>query len=170
MTYPQDFSEAGAAMGPQTILRLKRLVRARQQGYNIGAIVLACGIGPDVSEYPKQSRPFSEMMRDWLIAEGTFSADMIHCSPNHKAWNCIEVTLETIRVVKARGLPRNVLVASTGFHIYPRMWTTWTLLCGGKIDWKLAFEPDWEGTYSTVHELLGTCKYIPMGLWYRSRI
>ena len=170
MTYPQDFSGEGAALGPQTILRLKRLVYARQQGHNIGAVVLACGIGPDVHEYPKQTRPFSEMMRDWLVAEGTFPAEMIHCSPNHKAWNCIEVTMETIQMVKARGLPRNVLVASTGFHIFPRMWTTWTLLCGGKKGWKLAFEPDWEGTYGAVHELLGTCKYVPMALWYRGRI
>lgn len=170
ITYPQDFSEGGAAIGPQTLLRLKRLVRAREQGYNIGAIVLACGMGPDVSEYPQQTRPFSEMMRDWLVAEGTFTVETIHCSQNHKAWNCIEVTLETIRIVKAMGLPRNVLVTSAGFHIFPRMWTTWVLLCGGKKDWKLAFEPAWKGSSGVVHEVLGTCKYIPMALWYRGRI
>lgn len=170
LTYPQDFSGAGTALGPQTILRLKRLVRARQQGRNISAVVLTCGIGPDVGEYPQQTRPFSEMMKDWLVAEGTFTAEMIHCSENHRPWNCIEVTLETIRMVKELGLPRNILVVSTGSHIYPRMWTTWRLLCGGKANWRLAFEPEWEGTSSLVHELLGTCKYIPMALWYRSGI
>ena len=89
ITYPQDFSGEGVGLGTQTILRLQRIVQARHEGYNINAIVLACGLGPEVSKYPKQTRPFSEMMRDWLVAEGTFPVGMIHCSANLKAWNCI---------------------------------------------------------------------------------
>lgn len=170
ITYPQDFSEDGAGLGAQTILRLKRIVLARREGYNIRAIVLACGLEPEISKYPRQNRPFSEMMKDWLVAEGTFPADMIYCSTNHKAWNCMEVTLETVQMIKALGLPRNVLVASTGFHIFPRMWTAWVLLCGGKKGWKLTFAPAWDGTYDALHELGGTVKYIPMALWYRWKI
>jgi len=170
ITYPQDFSDAGAGLGPQTILRLKRIVQAKQEGLDVRAVVLTCGIGPDIHEYPKQTRPFSEMMKDWLIAEGTFSTDSIYCSANHKAWNCIETTLEMITVIKANRLPQNVLVTSTGFHIFPRMWTTWQLLCGGKKDWQLAFAPDWNGTYKIFHELAGTAKYIPLALWHRRKI
>jgi hypothetical protein len=170
ITYPQDFSGEGVGLGTQTILRLQRIVQARHEGYNINAIVLACGLGPEVSKYPKQTRPFSEMMRDWLVAEGTFPVGMIHCSANLKAWNCIEVTLETIKMIKAKALSKNALVASTGYHIYPRMWTTWTLLCGGKRNWNLAFAPAWNGTYNMPHELAGTVKYIPMALWYRRKV
>ena len=169
ITYPQDFSGQGAGLGPQTILRLKRIVAARREGYDIRAIVLACGIGPDMTQHPKQTRPFAEMMKEWLVAEGTFPTDMIHSSTNNKAWNCIEVTLEMIEMIKATGLSRNVLVVSTGFHIYPRMWSTWVLLCGGKKNWKLGFVPAWDGTYNFPHELGGTIKYIPMALWYRGR-
>jgi len=170
ITYPQDFSGAGAGLGPQTILRLQRIVRARREGYNICAVVLACGLGPDTHEYPNQTRSFANMMKEWLVNEGTFSADMIHCSSNDKAWNCIEVTLEMIKMIKAKGLSKNVLVASTGFHIFPRMWSTWVLLCGRKPGWKLAFLLAWEGTYDLPHELAGTVKYIPMALWYRGKI
>jgi hypothetical protein len=170
ITYPQDFSGAGAGLGAQTILRLQRLVLARQQGWNITAIVLACGIGPDMRKHPKQTRPFADMMKEWLVAEGTFPTDLIRCSANHKAWNCMEVTLEMLKMIKAQGLSRNVLVASTGFHIYPRMWMTWFLLCGGRKDWRLGFTPAWEGTYNIPHELGGTIKYIPMALWYRGKI
>ena len=168
ITYPQDFSDGGAGLGPQTILRLKRIVLARREGYDIRAIVLACGLGPDTHEYPRQTKPFDQMMKEWLVAEGTFLADMIHCSENHKVWNCIEATLEMIRMIQSRDLPRHVLVASTGFHLYPRMWTTWVLLCGVKDGWKLAFAPAWEGTYGVVHEFAGTVKYIPMALWFGS--
>lgn len=170
ITYPQDFSEEGAGLGPQTILRLKRLVLARRQGYDIQSIVLACGLGPDISEYPRQTRLFADMMGEWLVTEGTFSADKIHCSTNNRAWNCIEVTLEMIKMIKEKGLSRNVLVVSTGFHIFPRMWSTWVLLCGGRRDWKLAFAPAWDGRYGILHELGGTVKYIPMALWYRGKI
>ena len=170
ITYPQDFSGAGAGLGPQTILRLQRIVQARREGYNIGAIVLACGLGPDVREYPQQTKSFASMMKDWLVKEGTFPAAMIHCSTNDKVWNCIEVTIEMITMIKAQGLPRNVLVASTGFHIYPRMWSTWVLLCGWKRGWKLGFVSAWEGTYDLPHELAGTVKYVPMALWYRAKI
>jgi len=109
------------------------------------------------------------MMKDWLVAEGTFPADTIHCSTNHAAWNCMEVTLEMIKMIKAQGLSRNVLVVSTGFHIYPRMWMTWILLCGGKGNWKLGFAPAWDGTYSIPHEIGGTIKYIPLALWHRGK-
>jgi len=169
MTYPQDFSDQGAGLGPQTILRLRQIVLARRNGRDIQAIVLACGLGPDKTEYPRQRRPFSEMMKDWLVAEGTFQADMIHCSMDHTPWNCIEVTLETIRMVREKKLPGNILVVSTGYHLYPRMWTTWVLICGGKKEWRLAFFPAWEGTYDILHELLGTIKYIPLALWHRWR-
>jgi hypothetical protein len=170
ITYPQDFSEQGAALGPQTILRLKRIILARQQGYNITAIVLACGLGPDVDEYPKQTKSFATMMKEWLVAEGTFPAEVIYSSTNDRAWNCIEVTLEIIGMIKAKGLSRHVLVTSTGFHIFPRMWVTWVLLCGGKKTWRLAFAPAWNGSYHVPHELGGTVKYIPMALWYRHKI
>jgi hypothetical protein len=82
----------------------------------------------------------------------------------------MEVTLEMISMIKEAGLPRNVLVASTGFHIYPRMWATWILLCGGRKDWKLAFAPAWDGKYDALHELAGTVKYVPLALWHRWRI
>jgi len=170
ITYPQDFSDEGAGLGTQTVLRLRRIIHARREGYNISAIVLACGLGPEVSKYPKQTRPFSEMMKDWLIAEGTFPPEKIYCSANHKAWNCMEVTLEMIKMIESKALSQNVLVASTGFHIFPRMWATWTLLCRGKRDWNLAFAPAWDGTYDMPHELAGTVKYIPMALWYRHKI
>lgn len=110
------------------------------------------------------------MMKDWLVAEGTFSADMVHCSTDDRVWNCIEVTLEMVKIIKEKNLPRNVLVASTGFHIFPRMWVTWVLLCGGKKDWKLAFAPAWDGTYDLPHELGGAVKYVPMALWHRRKI
>ena len=170
ITYPQDFSAEGAGLGPQTILRLQRIVQARREGYNIRAVVVACGLGPDTKEYPHQTRSFAAMMGEWLVREGTFSSDTIHCSPNLKAWNCIEVTLEMISLIQARQLPRNVLVVSTGYHIYPRMWSTWVLLCGGRRNWKLAFAPAWNGTYDLPHELAGTVKYIPLALWHRYRI
>jgi hypothetical protein len=127
-------------------------------------------LGPDVNEYPKQTKSFAEMMRAWLVAEGTFTAETIHCSTNNRVWNCIEATLEMIKMIKDRGLSRNVLVVSTGFHIFPRMWSTWVLLCGGKRGWKLAFAPAWDGTYDLPHELGGTVKYIPMALWHRGKI
>jgi tartrate dehydratase beta subunit/fumarate hydratase class I family protein len=168
ITYAQDFSEQGAALGPQTILRLKKIVESRDQGYNIRAVVLAGGLGPDVAEYPKQTKAFSAMMAEWLVAEGNFSKETVYHSDH--GWNCIEVTLEIIRQIKMNRLPQNVLVVSTGLHIFPRMWTTWVLLCSGKRDWDLAFAPDWTGTYDLWHELAGTVKYIPMGLWYRWKV
>src|ERR1035437_2081862 len=126
ITYPQDFSDEGAALGPQTILRLQRIVTAEKNGeYMISSVVLACGIGPDKDQYPRQTLSFSDMMKRWLIDEGTFPSTVIYSSSNHQAWNCIEVTLEMIRMIKEKDLPRNILVISTGFHIYPRMWTTW---------------------------------------------
>jgi hypothetical protein len=170
ITYAQDFSDEGAGLGPQTILRLRRIVQAQRQGYNIGAVVLAGGLGPDNNEYPKQTRSFAKMMGDWLIREGTFPASRIYCSTNDRVWNCIEVSLEMIAMIKSKDLPRNVLVASTGFHIYPRMWVTWVLLCGGRKGWRLKFAPDWEGEYDALHELAGTVKYIPLALWHRWRI
>jgi len=171
VTYPQDFSHNGAELGPQTILRLRRLVSARKNAeYGIGSIVLACGIGPDRHEYPRQSISFANMMKKWLVTEGTFRDDMIHCSPNHRVWNCIEVTLEMIRMVKEMGLPKNILIVSTGFHIYPRMWTTWKLLCPRSKGWNLRFAAAWDGTYGVFHELAGTAKYIPMALWHRNKI
>ncbi len=168
ITYAQDFSDDGAGLGPQTILRLKRIAQARDEGYNIRAVVLAGGIGPEKEKYPKQTKPFANMMGEWLVNEGKFPAESIHCSAD--AWNCIEVTLEMIRLIKANHLPQNVLVVSTGFHIYPRMWTTWMLLCGGKRGWSLGFVPEWKGTYYLFHEWAGTVKYIPMAIWYRGRI
>lgn len=170
ITYPQDFSGAGAGLGPQTILRLQRIVQAKREGYNIRAIVLACGLGPDTKEYPKQTRSFADMMGEWLVKEGTFTAERIHCSPNDTVWNCIEVTLEMIQMIQDKRLPRNVLVASTGYHIYPRMWSTWVLLRGGKRGWKLTFAPAWNGTYDLLHELAGTVKYVPMALWHRNQV
>jgi hypothetical protein len=169
ITYPQDFSGQGADLGAQTILRLQRMIQARREGYNIQAVVLACGLGPDRKEYPLQTRPFAGMMREWLIREGTFPADMIHCSSSHEVWNCIEATLEMIRMIQTKRLPKNVLVVSTGRHIFPRMWLTWVLLCGGKRDWRLAFAPAWNGTYDLPHELAGTVKYIPLALWHRGK-
>jgi hypothetical protein len=170
ITYPQDFSDAGAGLGPQTILRLNKILQSRHEGYSIGSIVLACGLGPEVSKYPKQTRPFAEMMKEWLVAEGTFPADMIHCSADNRVWNCIEATMEMIKIIKEKNLPKNVLVVSAGFHIFPRMWATWILLCGGKKDWKLSFAPAWDGTYDLPHELGGTVKYVPMAVWYRRKI
>jgi hypothetical protein len=168
ITYAQDFSGEGAGLGPQTILRLQRIVEARNEGYQIKAVVLAGGIGPDKALYPKQTKPFANMMGEWLVNEGKFSPGEIYCSAD--AWNCIEVTLEMIRLIKANRLPQNVLVVSTGHHIYPRMWTTWKLLCGGKRDWSLGFVPEWKGTYDLVHEWAGTVKYIPMAIWYRRTV
>jgi hypothetical protein len=167
VTYPQDFSEEGASLGPQTILRLQKIVSVqRQGGFRVSDIVLACGMCP-TPEYPRQTRSFGIMMKKWLIAEGTFTADAIHSSPNYRVWNCIQSTLEMIRMIEARDLPRNVLVVSTGFHIYPRMWMTWKILLGCNRRWKLAFAPAWNGTFGLFHELGGTIKYIPMALWYR---
>ena len=168
ITYAQDFSDEGAGLGPQTILRLQRIVEARNEGYQIKAVVLAGGIGPEKALYPKQTKSFANMMGEWLVSEGKFSAGEIYCSAD--AWNCIEVTLETIRLIKANRLPQNVLAVSTGHHIYPRMWTTWQLLCGGKRDWSLGFVPEWKGTYDRFHEWAGTVKYIPMALWYRRNV
>ena len=110
------------------------------------------------------------MMKDWLVQEGTFSAETIHCSTNDRVWNCIEVTVEMIQMIQTQGLSKNVLVVSTGYHIYPRMWATWILLRGGKRGWKLGFLPAWEGAYDLPHELAGTVKYVPMALWYRAKI
>jgi len=168
ITYAQDFSNDGAGLGPQTILRLQRIVDARNEGYNIKAVVLAGGIGPDKSLYPKQTKPFANMMGEWLVSEGRFSANEVFCSAD--AWNCIDVTLEMIRLIKANRLPQNVLVVSTGRHIYPRMWTTWQLLCGGKRDWTLGFVSERKGTYDLLHEWAGTVKYIPLALWYRGKV
>jgi hypothetical protein len=168
VTYAQDFSEEGAALGPQTILRLKRIVEARNEGYTIKAIALAGGIGPETPKYPKQTRPFAIMMEDWLVAEGKFPRETIYCDV--KSWNCIEATMGMIRLIKENRLSQNVLVISTGRHLFPRMWTTWTLLCGGRKDWSLGFIPEWKGAYDLLHELGGTIKYIPMSLWHRWKI
>jgi hypothetical protein len=168
ITYAQDFSDEGAGLGPQTILRLQRIVDARAEGYNIPAVVLAGGIGPEKSLYPKQTKPFATMMGEWLVNEGKFSPGEIYCSAD--AWNCIEVTLEMIRLIKLNKLPQNVLVVSAGYHMYPRMWTTWLLLCGGKKSWSLGFAPQWKGTCDWFHEWAGTVKYIPMALWYRGKV
>lgn len=168
ITYAQDFSEDGAALGPQTILRLKRIVAVGSEGYNIKAIVLAGGIGPNTLEYPKQTVPFAKMMENWLVAEGKFPREIIYC--DIKAWNCIEATLGMIWLIKENRLPQNVLVVSAGRHIFPRMWSTWVLLCGGKKDWNLVFVPEWKGTYNLLHELGGTIKYIPMSVWHRRDI
>lgn len=168
ITYAQDFSGSGAGLGEQTILRLNAIVKARNEGYNINAIVLAGGIGPETKKYPNQTRPLATMMQDWLVTEGKIPGEMVHSST--AAWNCIEVTLEMIRLIKKNNLSQNVLVVSAGGHIYPRMWTTWVLLCGGKKDWHLGFLPDWTGACGLVHEWAGTIKYIPMSLWYRGKI
>ena len=168
ITYAQDFSDQGAGLGLQTILRLQRIVDARKEGYNIKAVVLAGGIGPEKELYPKQTKPFANMMGEWLVNEGKFTPEEIHCSAD--AWNCIEVTLEMIRLIKLNRLPQNVLVVSTGHHIYPRMWTTWKLLCRSKRGWSLGFLPEWKGTYDRFHEWAGTVKYIPMALWYRKKV
>jgi hypothetical protein len=168
VTYPQDFSEEGASLGPLTILRLKKIVDARNEGYNLKAIVLPGKVGPETAKYPKQTRPFAKMMEDWLVTEGKFPAEIIYCEVN--VWNCIESTLGMIHLIKQNSLPRNVLVVSNGRHIYPRMWVTWVLLCGGKKDWSLAFLPEREGRSDLLHEWGGTLKYIPMALWYRGKI
>lgn len=170
ITYAQDFRDEGAALGAQSILRLRAIASARNDGYDIRAVALAGGLRPKLKEYPKQTRPLAQMMGEWLVTEEKFPADMVHQSTNNKAWNCIEVTLELIRMIKTGGMPQNVLIVSTGFHIYPRMWTTWVLLCGGKRGWKLGFLPAWQGTYGVFHELAGTVKYIPMSLWYRHTV
>lgn len=168
VTYAQDFSREGASLGPQTILRLKKIASARDSGYNIDAVVLAGGLGPDVAEYPRQTRAFSAMMAEWLVDEGKLPSEKVYHSD--QGWNCIEVTLEMIRQIKANRLSQNVLVVSTGFHIYPRMWTAWTLLCAGKRNWSIAFVPEWAGSYGFIHEFLGTVKYVPMALWYRGKV
>jgi len=170
ITYAQDFLGAGASLGPQTILRLRAIAAARDAGYNIRAVVLAGGLCPRFKEYPKQTKPLAQMMAEWLVMEEKFPADMVHQTTNNRAWNCIEVTLEQIRMIKTGALSQNVLVVSTGFHIYPRMWTTWVLLCAGKRGWNLGFLPAWRGTYGVFHELAGTVKYIPMSLWYRHTV
>lgn len=170
VTYPQDFSDKGAGLGAQTILRLQKIVDTQKRGdIHIAHIVLAGGIGPDRKEYPEQRESFARMMRDWLVEEGTFNSGVIHYSKNDIAWNCIEVTVEMLKIIKGFNLPRNILVVSTGFHVYPRMWTTWKIICSKKRGWRLAFIPAWNGTYGAVHELLGTVKYIPLALWYRFR-
>lgn len=170
ITYAQDFCDEGAGLGAQSILRLQAIASARDEGYNLRAVVLAGGLRPKISEYPKQTKPLAEMMGDWLVTEGKFPPDLVHRSTNNKAWNCIEATLEMIHMIKTQSLPQNVLVISTGFHIFPRMWATWVLLCGGKKDWQLGFLPAWHGTYGVLHELGGTVKYIPIALWYRGKI
>ena len=168
ITYPQDFCDNGAELGPQTILRLQTIVDTHRCGIaHVGNIVLACGIGPEVRRYPNQTRSFAVMMKEWLIAEGTFDQSIIHCSRDDKVWNCIDATVEMMKLIKSLNLSRNVLVVSTAFHIYPRMWITWRILCAKRKPWQLAFIPAWEGTYSIIHELGGTVKYIPMVLWYR---
>jgi hypothetical protein len=171
VSYPQDFSNQGATIGPQTILRLRRLIRAHsQENFIIKDIVFACGIRPHAHEYPLQKDTFSEMMKEWILTQGNwFSPESIHCSPNIQAWNCIESTLEMIHIINTRNLSRNVLVVSTGFHIYPRMWVTWKILCPKSDGWNLHFVSAWEGSYGIFHELAGTAKYIPMALWYRLR-
>jgi hypothetical protein len=168
ITYPQDFSDSGASLGPQTILRLQKIVDTKNEGgYPITDVVLACGMGPDTHEYPRQTRSFALMMKEWLVMEGTFSQESIHCSGDDNVWNCIQATMEMLSIIKQLGLSRNVLVVSTGFHIYPRMWVTWRLLCTGVNGWKLAFVPAWDGTYDLLHEALGTVKYFAMASWYR---
>ena len=168
ITYPQDFSGLGRGLGEQTILRLECMVTAyKDDGYNISHIILACGIGPDRKEYPYQTQPFATMMKEWLVKEGTFSANMIHCSSDDNVWNCIDVTLEIIRMISDLGLPRNILIVSTGLHIYPRMWVTWKILCPKSRGWTLEFIPAWDGKVGILHELAGTIKYIPLSLWYR---
>lgn len=168
ITYAQDFSGQGSGLGPQTILRLNAIVKALQEGYNITAIVLAGTVGPEAKKYPNQTRPLATMMVEWLVTEGKIPPTLIHSSTD--AWNCIEVTLEMIRVIKQDNLSRNMLVISASGHIYPRMWTTWKLLCGGKKEWRLGFLPARDGTSDLLHELGGTVKYIPMSLWYRGKI
>jgi|GEM_PF-5333223 len=167
VTYPQDFSFRGASLGPQTILRLQRLVDAKHaKKIKISHVILACGMCPNKKKFPLQTHSFASMMQEWLIHEGTFSREQILCSDNHKVWNCIEVTLEMIRMIRHHQLPENVLIVSTGFHIFPRMWITWRLLTSGK-SWSIGAVPEWTGTYGIIHELFGTIKYIPMALWYR---
>jgi hypothetical protein len=168
VTYPQDFSNEGASLGPQTILRLQKIVDIRAQGtVPISSVVLACGLSPDVHRYPFQRKSFALMMKEWLIGEGGINPEIIHCSQNDGVWNCIEVTMEDIRLINVLGLSHNVLVVSTGFHIYPRMWVTWKILCSNNSRWHVKFVPIWGGSYKIFHELGGTVKYIPMALWYR---
>jgi len=171
ITYPQDFSDEGLGLGEKTIYRLRKIVDVKQdRTYNIQAIVLASGFGPDRDEYPNQHKSFEAMMAEWLISEGKISKEIIHCSNNPKVWNCIEMTLEMIHIMKTRNLPKNVLIVSNYHHIYPRMWTTWMLLCGKKYGWRLAFCPENNGTSKFFHEIGGTVKYIPMALWHRHSI
>lgn len=171
ITYPQDFSLGGLELGKKTISRLQQIILTKCEGkYNISAIALASGFGPDKDEYPKQQRSFESMMKDWLISNGEIPDKIVYCSHNAKVWNCIEMTLEIIRMIKAHNLPKNVLVVSNYFHIYPRMWITWMILCSGKSGWNLAFCPERKGTSEFFHELGGTIKYIPLALWYRHNV
>ncbi len=168
VTYPQDFSNNGGDLGPQTILRLEKLVETYNLGkYKISAIVLACGLGPNKYEYPNQSESFAVMMKRWLVNEGSIDPSIIHCSQNDRVWNCIEVTLEMTDMINRSHLSRNILVVSTGFHIYPRMWITWKILCSMNDSWKSAYIPAWNGKYSIIHESAGTVKYLVLALWYR---
>lgn len=171
ITYPQDFSDEGAQLGHETILRLKKLVSIRKENkYSIKSVVLASGMCPNENLFPLQTEPFEILMKRWLVAEGTFSATEIFCGHDLTTWNCLEMTLTMIKVIKEHQLPKNVLVISAGGYIYPRLWITWKLLCRRKPDWNLAFAPEWSGKYSIAHEIFGTLKYLPLAAWHRSRI
>jgi hypothetical protein len=158
---PYEFGPDGNSVGPQTALRLKRLVKEHVAGNrNIPNVILAAGFAPLGIRTARQTRTFSEMMREWLVDEGTFLPEQIHKSPDSTVWTSIGESLEVIRMIEEMGLSRNILVVSTWNHIYPRMWITWHLL--------LLFRPGWHVDFATTkkcsvgweHELLGTVKYV----------
>ena len=173
LVLPYEFGPDGISLCPQTVGRLERLVSAvRVDGYNIPAVVLAAGLPPaywsDRDSCP-HTMPFSDLMYSWLVAEKTFHFEQIHVSNDAHVWTSWSEINEAISMIERFELPRNILVVSTGNHVYPRLWLTCRILLAFKKGWHVRFCPTWKYRVGMTHELLGTVKYMPMSIASRLR-
>ncbi len=150
---PCDTANEGKTIGVETLIRLEAVLDATKK-FPVSDIVITAGISPD-----KESgmiEPFTILMEKKLRELGVKIP--IHKSENMKTWTSFEETLEAMRMIWEKNFFTNVLVVSTGFHIYPRLWVMWKIL--KPPGWKVKFFPAWEGSVDFLHEFLGTFAYI----------
>ncbi len=161
-----DLNPDGSLLGPWTIARLRRLIKAvHQENRNIPHVILAAGFAPAHLRKPRQDRMMATMMRDWLIGEGTFKPASIHVTDDSTTWTCMGEIEKAVEIIMRKNLSRSVLAISSWNNVYPRLWMTMQILLSRKKGWSVSFACSWDHTVPIMHEIGGTLYYVPRALF-----